>query len=493
MSDVGKMEYLILVSLSEIEFVNDEMTSDWYRSGYTVHWLEISAMRLKAIHANAFKHHAFKYLLLLCIDIKNGPVVVHDGAFNGFETFRVLNISAQSVWLPAGVMDVIFQSLREVHLNGWPSEINLKEMFGNVRYRIVILLYIRNVVEPQTKFRLLAADNFTSFRTLNYIYFINCGIEVIHERTFDVVGRTLSEIFLMQNRIKTINLEMFRNFFETKFDALMQLKDTVGYLICSCSLVDLDLMMNPFGLFATEIQSYCMTFDEFDEAACAIYRHSNVSKYHAVSERTILRLIGLHMAYTDGLVVIKTNFTSRIRMLLVDLGTMGRGDCVQCISGARYKCLTVNKYTGALDLSVLVEIRDAEFISITAIPILYNFGARPMHSMTISKRAAGEQRHEWLEWIIIALVAMCSIGTGLIFGIAACIYGQCIRAQFKSPATDQGNGHDGDFSFDHCDYYNQIEFNVAQIQMPKDDDYDYYGEQNQRFQKASPNEYMERE
>lgn len=108
-------------------------------------------------------------------------------------------------------------SIQRIYFEIWPNNVNLNEMFTNEVYYLLHELVIASVRMPKTKFQHLAGDNFTFTRRLHRLLLINCGIETIDVHTFDVIGRTLYYINLMDNRIKYINFDMFRYVYETKF------------------------------------------------------------------------------------------------------------------------------------------------------------------------------------------------------------------------------------------------------------------------------------
>lgn len=374
------------------------MYSRWYDGIYELEWLRLRTDRLLVIHANAFNTTALGYVQLLDISIGYGSVVIYDGAFNGLRSLRSLFITTPLLkLLPRGLFNSVALSLWSIRMNRWTSRVNLNEMFAHEAFRHVTKLRIQNVQAPQKKFRHLASKNFTAFRRLNELSLINCGIETISERTFDRIGYWLERINLEDNRIKAVNVETFRQVFETKCIVWFSLHSIREKLQCTCRMVEMDLLVSPFMLERTD---KCIDRRQ-SIALCGVHRDVVVSKFAIdTSLRITLRLVNIHMAFAAEWLAIRTNFSSRIRMLFVDLGTLQHKKCAAQELEAKYKCLIISKSVDYLEWHEIDEVRDAEFISINAIPILYQFGARPMHSMTVRQEIVADD-DDWIPIILI--------------------------------------------------------------------------------------------
>lgn len=418
-SKIGATYLSINVYLKSTRFDDNEITENWYKGLWRIHTLMIELNELHSIHANAFDEWALEELDTLKIIAKRSAVRVWSGVFDHLENLKYFFIESKKLCLPSGLFYKLADILRQLKISGWPSDLNLNEMFDNQMYRTVTTLHIEHVASPQRKFRLLHASNFTAFRRLQYLLFIDCGIEVISDKTFDVVGRTLWIIHLTANWIKAVSFEMFRIFFETKFGAELALYNRFAYA-CTCETIEFDVLYCPF-----EMDCYkCWVTGDSMSIACGVHRDVLTSKLCADAS-AILRIISVRMAHNrdSDVLWIQTNLTSKNRILFVDSYATGSGGCDEKASKSRYTCLNINKTIDKLDLRDIETIRGAEFISITAIPILYNFGAKPMHLMTVRRQIS----HDF-KLVLIAI----SIGIamlGVIVGVALAIGCQMIRSR----------------------------------------------------------------
>lgn len=389
--------------------MEDELFTSWYGGRNPIGGIEIETERLAVIHANAFNEPAFKRLKYLALRVHFGPLKIHDDALQGLDIFLSLEMRVKGLKkLPTALFVPIAMSIRLIKFENWPNKVNLNEMFDTDIYRQLRTLQIRNVQLPQTRFRTLDATNFTSFRRLQHLELFNCGIEVIAERTFDIVGVTLLTIILDRNWIQFIDGAMFRIFYETKQPYLLSIERNRVEIECTCRLIELDVMQCPFRRI-DRLCIDCVVTDSFVAAACGLYRILDYTKFHIDFNRTFIkRIINVHMTHQQGSILIKTNFTSRIRMLLIDFDAMsgggGGGTCAHRTVPANFKCLHMNKSIERLELHGIDGIRDAKLISITVIPMLYDFSAHPLHSMTL-------RRTDTIVWIDVSTLGWTALVT----------------------------------------------------------------------------------
>lgn len=379
------VEQDVTAFLDGIEFADDEMADGWYNGSHPLAELTIITDRLYAIHNDAFSGRAFSLLAILKMIVGHGSLGIEQHAFRGLKFLTQLLLKAMHLDFPIGTFVAFCVPIWIIQCDDWPSDVNLNDMFASELYRQLKALEVKNVRMPQTKFRLLHATNFTTFRRLQSLYLINCGIETINERTFDTIGRTLTVIILKSNRIKVITLDTFRRIFESKFLPNLRIDDNLEQFVCTCELIEMDIMQCPFRLDATRMCVKCVPAETgFVGSACGIYRDVNLKAFHVPVEiKHFLRTIVMRLSVQNTSILLRTNFTSHSRMLLVDLDAMRGMDCNGRSAGSHFKCLKLDKFVDRLDFGDIDEIRQTRFLSITAIPILHRFGARPMHTMTV--------------------------------------------------------------------------------------------------------------
>lgn len=432
--EIERIRSRIIVYLNDIELVGNALTTNWYTGKYSLNWITIYTKHIAAIHANAFNGPAFRDLTHLAVHVSHGSLNIRPGAFICSSVMLSIEFRIREVQnLPAGIFDPVAISIWSIIFEPWPNDVNLNDMFANEAYRMLKVLFIYDVQLPQTKFYRLAAANFSAFRRLQLLELVNCGIEVIETDTFTAIGQTLSWIKLEGNWLKAIAIDMFRPFFETKIWGTFSLLHNRIPLPCTCQLIEMDVMQCPFR-HTTDLCLECWARHGFSATACGIYREVAFQKLCVKFdiEPIFMRIVDVRMTLENHSMWIGTNFTSGIRLLIVNLGAMyANGKCNARVTNANFKCLLVNKSESYLGLRQLSEFRDAEYISITAIPILHGFGAKPLHSWTLRQAFA---TNHWLcdYWILIATILIVfDVAVGFGFGICT----ECIGKYWQTDAT----------------------------------------------------------
>lgn len=371
---------LIYVDIDGIHFADGQLTKNWYNGRHVVNWLQFKTGHLQSIHANAFDGPAFQALSNLLIFCRNSAVKFHDGAFDQLKSLVALEFGATKILrCPRDLFEPLRVAIGRIEYMIWPSSVNMNDMFGRNMFRMLKVLRIQNVDMPQTKFRRLAATNFTSFRRLKHLYLINCGIEVIDRHTFDGVGHTLSDIYLDKNRIKNVDVDMFRELFETKASARVQIKFNQP-LWCSCSVIELQLIQYP--LIDDEPVIDCMPNNERSTAHCTTYQSVNPKRFCLDWKYNSLKTINIRMKRIDDSVWIKTNFSTEFRILVSKVSTV-KANCRAKMPDDAYKCFNIDKFMDQLDLDDITEVKDAEFVWVSVMPVLYGFGACPFHTILV--------------------------------------------------------------------------------------------------------------
>lgn len=380
--------YLVYLYLKRVRFVNHELAFNWYTGAWTLDWLLISTEQLHSIHSGAFDRFSLKSLEVLKFRVAHGFVRIHDGVFAWFSQLSMISFFVKNVRFPIGLYDSLANTILDIRCSAWPSTIGLNGMFGNEKYRLLRVLTIANVESPQTMFHTLARANFTSFKRLKHLHLIKCGIEVVDDHAFDAISHTLEVMNLEGNRIKFINVEIFRGIFEANSRFRFRLNENGEHLQCTCQAIEVDVMRCPLVWYEDDTCIACTSPEDFDPDTCNIYRNANFSKFiiNEALGQTYWRIFRLRMAIADGAELwIRTDFSGNVRILMVNFEKM-TGDCDHRAAATHFKCLSIDKFVLNLDLHDIDELRNAEIISITAIPILISFGTRPMHSMTVRRQ-----------------------------------------------------------------------------------------------------------
>lgn len=406
-----------------MHFVNGEMGRNWYMGNFSLNFLAIRTKELHAIYPEAFDDAIFDSMTFLEIYVTGGSVRVFDGSLDTLDSLRAFYFTARTIkYLPMGMLDACAKMMAFAKIDGWSNNVNLNEMFANKPFSNLEKLQIKNVQWPQTKFRLLAADNFTAFRRLRALRLIKCGIEMIDEHAFDGIASTLVWIKLNDNRIKSIDLSMFRRAFETKKETVLKLDNNQVTHACSCQLIELEMLLCPFLADAENLCVDCDPVGEaFDDSTCGVYRDIDIASLCVrFSERIFMRTVTMRVAYADDdSIRIAMNFTNKFRVIMVNGDAVMKNDrkCTNGVASNISRCISLTKFTERIDLNGFAELRDAELAFIAVVPILYRFGARPSHAITGHRKARGAIG--LLDRCILAIMAVAFAMSCFVLGLAA--------------------------------------------------------------------------
>lgn len=379
------------LNLYGIEYPDNQLKGNWYPRKYYLTWLTIQNSRIDAIQPDAFNDKAFQHLALLAFrNIGPSSINIMDGAFNSLKEIRVMRLSTVRIAnLRASFFQPLERTLSTLDVHNWYANINLNDMFNVGQYSAMRDLFIRANEAPQTKFKLLHRDNFTAIRMVRSLFLVDCGIEVIDEHAFDAIGRRLIYISLQGNHIKLINIVMFRKIFETKRRGLVKVQSYGDgrSLLCTCRLLELDMMHCPFRKIGAQICIDCQTAGQFDAAACGLRQNVDVRQLCVTPDDmdARLRIIRVHMRITDNAIWVQTNFSSNFRIILWNSIAMAASACADRVSDATMKCWYIDNMTTRMDFNGSEWFLNAEYMSVTAIPITFNFGAIPLHSITMRR------------------------------------------------------------------------------------------------------------
>lgn len=491
MNDLEKRKY-VMADLDDIEFPDGQMTGNWYNGHHALEWLIIKSKQLHAIHSGAFNCSAIRKLRILDLQIRNGLVQIHAGAFSSFVFLWDIRLKAKSVKnLAAGIFEPLAVSLNSIICKKWPSNVDLNEMFANQKFYVLKTFYIENVDWPQAKFRQLHATNFTAFRRVKELYLINCGIETIDRHAFDVIGRTLRTINLDKNWIKLITFDMFRIFFEASAWEGFTMEQNREPWQCSCELIEIEAMRCPFGIDFDQACFECDPIRTFDAQSCGVHRDVDFDRWCIAGDgqSELLRVIEVRMALRANSIVIQTNFTSKFRVIFVSGDALAASKCADRANNATFKCVSVDKFVERLELGCIAEIRHAELVLITAIPILADFGARPMHSIVV-RREMAHRRWGCRDWAIVSVAMV----MGAVLGFFGCICAWLFITHLTnlSQMTNVTAYGNNEFSYYHeidsVREENELSQNEFDINATTDD-YGYYNQSELSFE-AVPNDYL---
>lgn len=395
--------------------------------------LHIERCKLLAIGANAFDYKAFHTLKQLTFSENIGAMHILQDAFVGVgRPFSIFYIDTIVANFAAGFFEELIDTISDIEYHGWPGHIGLSDMFIGGQYRVLHMLHIENVPEPSLKFRLLAASNFSTIKHLRILRLVRCGIETIDEHAFDVIGRSLLWLYLYQNRIKFINVEMFRTIFETKSKPNVQLIDNP--LWCTCDLIEFDLMRIP-AIFLPESREECIVHDGSAIDSCGTYQRMNPGKLCTSfpSERMV-RFVGFRLRRNNDVVHLQKKATTRTRLLVLRYdAACEKRKCEMKELGTNAKCWITSKTTESFELHEFAGWPDAEFVMIAALPVVTSRRIWPLHLVTLRQTVAST--NHWLEFEVAVLFGVLIV-LSMIGGFVATVGYHCCKQRRDASGND---------------------------------------------------------
>lgn len=442
-----RKQLYVEVAVNGMQFTRGTMFSRWYTGRWTIISLHFHSNQLHAIHADAFANSSLSKLCLLSIVSPATALSVDPDAFRGLENLIVLEIHARVHGsMPAGLFDTLAATLQKLQWDGWSDDVSLIDMFAGTVYPSLDMLRIIYVPWPQSNFRVLAAASLAPFHTLRYLILYNCGIEVIEENAFDVAGKTLYFINLTMNRIKIVNIDMFRVFFETaKLHAGLDIRANKG-LVCTSNVHDLNLIQYPEPN-RTFVE--CTPGVESAQAFRQRYQPVNPSKLCVqLRIQAPRRFVYIGIKRLGEQILMQTNFTSRIRILSIDADVLiANNNCSARIFKSNYRCLLVNRTMEQLDLTRMIGNRNVDLITITAIPILIQSRVCPFHSITVRGTTMVEaaaaatpsvDNNDRLSWAVVCLGGLVCVIVGFIGSFySMLIWERRLQETNAAPVTEE--------------------------------------------------------
>lgn len=171
---------------------------------------------ISAIEANAFNARAFRQLSYLGISNRMHIIEYHADMFNGLRELKILKLAEASYSqrpMPKNVLHALHDRLKHFEYYG---DIGngpvLSNLFGGSELKA--LGWLRIDCRHKSKFRVIAAPNFTGLPVINVLSLMCCGIETIDSNAFDQVAETLRGLQLFANPLLQLSLNMFRYFLD---------------------------------------------------------------------------------------------------------------------------------------------------------------------------------------------------------------------------------------------------------------------------------------
>lgn len=126
--------------------------------------------------------------------------------------------------------------LRIFRFEKFPIDLNLDMIFANSDFAQLTDVEIHS---EEGHLRTIAASNFTAFSAIQKLNVSYCGIEMIEEKAFDFISRTICKLDLTGNRLKTVSAYIFNKIIGRKSSQAVEVNISENLLECNCDLLEL--------------------------------------------------------------------------------------------------------------------------------------------------------------------------------------------------------------------------------------------------------------
>lgn len=224
------------------------MLKNWYTVEANVFELTLNNAKLEQIQVDAFNTWQFKSMVSLTI---NSQIhYIYDGALNGLNNLKrlVLSNTIISKFLPDTMAPL--RSLETFNLLEClqKSEISIDNLFG-----VIELPTLSYVTVSGCNLTVITEKTFSGLKNVKNLTLTRNNIERIGERSFDAILRTLKDLNLARNELKSLPKNIFN---QTKIN--VDLRNNPWH--CDCENFD---TLRKIRYFADEVR--CKTPPQFAE------------------------------------------------------------------------------------------------------------------------------------------------------------------------------------------------------------------------------------
>lgn len=235
---------LIILRIHEVQFKNPIFDELWYQGEHQFSQLWFRECNINLLKTGAFNKRPFYELDCISIFSNTETILLENNLFTPLYKLRSLIIKDSKIGNLGPDLDWgIGRTINTFFFIGLPQSHTIQDMLG--RERTVKLLYLQ-VNRDGTSF--ISDKNFTKLVKVSTLDLSKCGIETIQAHAFDFIGLTLENLFLSNNRLRSIDPQLFRSFiFVQRSYKKVELN---GNLIpCDCNFVWLkNMLLINFGV-----------------------------------------------------------------------------------------------------------------------------------------------------------------------------------------------------------------------------------------------------
>lgn len=320
-----------------------------------------------------------------------------------------------------------------------PDNVNFTEFFGRERY--MTLSYFRIIGnEKQSTARSLDVTSLPRMPRITNIRINYCGIEHIHANTFEYTGETLYLLDLNFNKLKAISIDFIAKILDTPFTSIGRKSIAFFFnpLDCSCEFYELC----NFTYLSLE-----QPIDSLPICQNTV-PHLNCDKdVQTISKRTLpdmsadtLALCKINMRISNDNLIVKTKYTLKFRLWLMQHAPVGYNPTTKCPSkqwiSESVTCLILSGEPKFFNVKRFV--KKSHLTIFGAVLIMANREIWPLHLQTYRPDGVKNKRNSDLVTIVnIALLSI--ICVDFVLGVLLLFVKISLRWRYEVGMGDANN------------------------------------------------------
>lgn len=408
----------IALNITETYLPNQTLSSGWYDGERAITYLSFYLIPIIAIEPGAFNTPTLCQLRVITIKNLIHILDYHVDTFKGMRGLIKLEFVEKHVShqpMPANLLRPLNEHMETFFYGGAiGNEPVLTNLFGGSKFGALRVL--GTFCNGNSRFRLIAAANFSGISALIELHMLHCGIESIEIDAFDQISDTLILLHLTGNSMLELMLDSFRCFLDKwPSHSAKESKNLMfywlGYMPMRCSMVYYRLRnatMISFGYSLGRLHKMICVNDVHgrnEESQQIIHPVRWRLKHHFIQKYAV-RSFRLHFNAVNHSLVVSQSDSDSYRLFVWSINQKISIDGVCPVAtwiASNVQCQWRDQSVAIVAIPTF--INDSELIGACIIHISMRKQSVPLHCRTIRLAdAADDFVFDWMQYGISLLI-----------------------------------------------------------------------------------------
>lgn len=372
---------------------------------------------------NAFKARAFENLYELGF-VNNTRMELKTDALAHLTRLHYISfLNTNLVPFKSDFLTPLHKRLRRLFYNELPSTIDIGQVFGDRKLGALQVVELQGNRSDKELSRTISSKDFSQLRAIKFLGIFFCGIETILTGTFDFISETLTGLNLSFNKIKTIDINLFWDFFDRPGlgDRVLWIEN--NDFICDCRFYELNNFTKLFDLVREKPEenyirlitciplTYSVTCDRLQSISMKRINAESDLKYSL--PKVILRV-------RDRNLIIKSESVPKLRLIAIQpesMDTRKRSRCprVEWLQSS-VSCTILN---AKLNPFAMIELRELSALTLFCVILpMTHRRAWPLHCQTIQFASETKMDHSSIACVLLVVDLMgfmIALGSAIVY------------------------------------------------------------------------------